>query len=108
MFIELNACTEFAAHNDMCSHLESMEDSVLKFSLRGRHNFLLMEHVSQDETVTRYIIYVFLVCTEERGWLMKIIREDEQIPNADCPVWLIKQSTMQSQQRWHGDTPSCR
>lgn len=90
MFIQLKSCTKFAAHMELCDHVESMEDNVLEFSLRGRHNYFLMEN---DDSV-RYILYVFLIKTEEQGFMMKMVDETEKIPNTDCPMFLIRQSTL--------------
>lgn len=94
-FTELQSCTRFAAHSEMCEHIESFEDSVVDFSFRGRDNYFLLENVASDETITRYIMYVFLICTEEKGWLMKMVSEMDKIPNTNCPVRLLRQSTIQ-------------
>jgi hypothetical protein len=93
MFTELQSCTRFSAHNEMCEIIESLEDSTIDFSFRGRDNYFLLEHVGADEKITRYIMYVFLICTEQKGWMMKMLSETDKIPNTNCPVRLLKQST---------------
>lgn len=94
-FTELQSCTRFAAHNEMCEFIESLDDSVIDFSFRGRDNYFLLENVASDETITRYILYVFLICTEEKGWVMRAVSEMEKIPNTNCPVRLLRQSNVQ-------------
>jgi hypothetical protein len=89
-FIKLKSGTRFSAHQEMCEQLESLNDNVLDYSFRGRHNWLLMENKSG----VRYVLYVFVVCPEGH-WLMKIMTESECIPAIDCPERLVKQSTLE-------------
>ena len=97
MFTELQSCTRFSAHNEMCEVIESLEDAVIDFSFRGRDNYFLLESIGADERITRYIMYVFLICTEEKGWMMKMLSETDKIPNTNCPVRLLRQSTVKEQ-----------
>lgn len=97
MFTPLLSCTRFAAHNEMCEHIESMDDTVIDFSFRGRSNYFAMERTNQDGSIQRYILYVFVIYTECKGWMMKVIREDEMIPNVDCPIRIIKLSSLMNE-----------
>lgn len=78
---------------ELTAHIESMEDTAIDFSFKGRHNWFLMERVSADDTIMRYILYAFVIYVEDNGWMMKLLSEDDSIPNTNCPVYLLKQST---------------
>jgi len=69
MFINLLSGTRFAAHQEMNEFIEAMDDSVIDFSFRGRHNWFVME----KPDLTKYILYVFLVCPSDAGWGMKVL-----------------------------------
>jgi hypothetical protein len=88
MFIQLKSGTRFSSHIEMCEFIESMEDSVVDHSFRGRDNYFLME----SSNGIRYINYVFLICPSDKGWAMQIVTESEHIPNVDCPLRILRQS----------------
>jgi hypothetical protein len=91
-FIKIASETRFSAHQEMCQHIESLDDNVIDYSFRGRHNWLLME----TKEGVRYVLYVFVVCPEGK-WLIKMITEGEFIPAIDCPERLVKQSTLDNE-----------
>ena len=90
-FMKLKSGTRFAAHQEMCEQIDALNDNVLDYSFRGRHNWLLME----SECGVRYVLYVFVVCPEG-DWIMKMMNESEFIPSIDCPERLVKQSTLEN------------
>lgn len=91
-FIKLKSGTRFSAHQEMCEQVESLNDNVIDYSFRGRHNWLLME----SEQGLRYVLYVFVVCPEG-DWLMKMMTESEFIPAIDCPERLVNQSNLDNE-----------
>lgn len=97
MFIKLISQTKLGAHIEMTAHVESMDDSVVEYSFRGRYNWFLMERVSSEGTVLRYILFTFVINTEEQGWMMRVLTEDEFIPYHNCPLFMVRQSTLQDE-----------
>ena len=93
-FMKLKSGTRFSAHQELCELVESNGDTVIDFSFRGRNNYFLMQ--GEDEA-SKYILYAFLICPDDAGWVVKLVNEFEHIPNYDCPERLLRGSNVKNE-----------